>query len=126
MQKQQLILFAVLMAMATACFGKKPSVDRVDPPFWWVEMEMSTLELLIHGEELGSITAVETEAEGISIKKVTHFPNPNYLAVTIDIGRGVKPGTVEMQLVQGKKKFPFEYALKARYQKPEEMVGSLK
>ena len=80
MQKQQLILFAVLMAMATACFGKKPSVDRVDPPFWWVEMEMSTLELLIHGVELGSITAVETEAEGISIKKVTHFPNPNYLA----------------------------------------------
>jgi len=123
MLKKRLLLLGCLVWLSTAGWAKKPSVDRIDPPFWWVEMEMSTIELLIKGEELGSITEVTCEEEGLTVKKLDHFSNPNYISVTLEIGRAVKPGTYTLNLVQDKKKFPLEYTLRPRNVNPDEIPG---
>ncbi|SHH73749.1 glycoside hydrolase family 13 protein [Leeuwenhoekiella palythoae] len=87
-------------------------IDRVEPPYWWADMETSEVQILFYGENIAAYD-VSTEDE-VLITGVTKTENPNYLFVTIETD-GLQAGTFQFNFSKkGKKSFTRTYELKKR------------
>ncbi len=75
-------------------------VERVEPPFWWSDMNLEDLQIMFYGDE---IAQYEVEgSEGVIINNIRKTENPNYLFVTVNSG-DIPAGTVEFRFKKGKK-----------------------
>lgn len=83
---------------------------RVEPPSWWVGMKNNNLQLLVHGNQIGSKKPV-IQYPGVVIKRIFKADSPNYLFVDLAIDKNTKPGKFKIQLGQGES---VEYTLEAR------------
>ena len=63
------ILFLFLLS-APLC----AQIDRVEPPYWWADMETSEVQILFYGENIAACD-VSTEAE-VLITGITKTENP--------------------------------------------------
>ncbi|NBR13157.1 MAG: alpha-amlyase [Crocinitomicaceae bacterium] len=92
----------------SACVAQKVSIlQHVEPANWWVGMNHSDVEILLHGKDISKFTV---NVEGLEILKSTKTENPNYLFVTVATS-GKAKGTYPITLSEGKKvmaNFPFE------------------
>ena len=87
-------------------------IDRVEPPYWWADMETSEVQILFYGENIAAYD-VSTDDEVI-ITGITKTENPNYLFVTIETD-GLQAGTFQFNFSKkGKKSFMRPYELKKR------------
>lgn len=87
---------------------------RVEPPFWWTGMQHKSLQLLVHGDNIG---ALETEISypGITVEKIHKVENPNYLFIDLILSDDVKAGDFKIRLKEGKKeKLSYTYRLLER------------
>ena len=57
----------------------KVKVQHVHPLCWWAGMKNPELQILIHGEGVGTQQVALKDAQGIEIKEVVTQENPNYL-----------------------------------------------
>ena len=57
-------------------------VDRIEPPFWWTNMNHSQLELMVYGNNIGQYEV--SFSEDIKIIEVKKTENPNYQFITIE------------------------------------------
>jgi len=89
-------------------------LEKIEPPFWWVDMNNPSLQVMLYGDNIGDldITLIETEVELVH----THRPdNQNYLFLDLQIKKGIQPGPFEIQLKKGRNVVSrFQYQLKAR------------
>jgi len=92
-------LLLSLALLAGTC-AQAQSVDRVEPPFWWVGMKHRPLQVMLHGQRLGGLTA-QVSAPGVSVKRTIALPNPNYLVVELDVAPNAKPGPISLALKRG-------------------------
>lgn len=124
-KKLFLAILAFLFISSVVFAAKKPSIDRIDPPFWWVGMQNSTLELLIKGSNLEGVEQIvlTSDSADVQLKEFEAYPNPHYLRVVLEISPTAKAGTVTMEMTKEGKKYPIEYQLRKRHVKPEDMVG---
>ncbi len=90
-------------------------MDHIEPPFWWVGMKNAALQIMLHGEAIGSLTP-EIRYEGVTLNRTVSVENPNYLFVYLDIRTHASPGTFEvtMKNAAGDVHGRFEYELLAR------------
>ena len=89
------------------------SVDRVEPPFWWVGMKEPVVQVMVHGKNIGK-TNVSVKATGVKIVK-TQSPNADYVFIDLKIARNTKPLTVVFDFKdEGKTITTWNYELKAR------------
>ncbi len=87
-------------------------VDRIEPPFWWTNMNHSQLELMVYGNNIGQYEV--SFSEDIKIIEVKKTENPNYQFITIE-SKNVKVGTYTLNFLKGKKIiFSKPYEFKAR------------
>lgn len=94
--------------------AKAQTVNRVEPPNWWVGMKNQELQLLVHGKDIAN-TEVELSYPGVILIGVERVENPNYLFINLQIGSDAKPGSFEIhfksQTVKGVK---YSYSLLER------------
>ncbi|MEM9821465.1 MAG: alpha-amylase family glycosyl hydrolase, partial [Bacteroidota bacterium] len=76
------------------------SIQRVDPPNWWIDMEHQQIQLLVYGPEVGDLR-VELDYPGVHLQATTQMPNRNYLFLDINITEKAKPGDLRLQFYQG-------------------------
>ena len=57
-------------------------VDRVEPPFWWSNMNHSDVQIMFHGKNIAQDEV--SVSNGVVIKDIQKTANPNYLFITID------------------------------------------
>ncbi|MCB9000625.1 MAG: glycoside hydrolase family 13 protein [Bacteroidales bacterium] len=108
-------LFIVsLLLIATIMNVKSQQIERVEPPFWWVGMKNSNLQLLVHGKDISEAT-VTINAKGVTVKSVQQVKNSNYLFVNLLIDKDAKPEkfNIEFNFKKGKS-VGIEYELKQR------------
>jgi hypothetical protein len=105
--KQHLIVLLMLTALLPA--GAQV-IDHVDPPSWFTGMKDGSLQLMVHGKEIGSY-AVTTDYPGIEVKTMVRTENPNYLFVYLDITGKALPGTATLTFTRGKQKITHDYQL---------------
>ncbi|WP_306643753.1 alpha-amylase family glycosyl hydrolase [Sanyastnella coralliicola] len=99
-----------------------PSIEKVEPPYWWTGMEYDRLELMIYGDELSG-SEVAVDYDGIRVLNVTSVTNDHYLFIELGISPETKPGTFNLTLRQGRKKTEYKYQLKSKDDMPNGMKG---
>ncbi|MEO6347967.1 MAG: glycoside hydrolase family 13 protein [Aquaticitalea sp.] len=87
-------------------------VEKIEPPFWWSDMNHSELELMVYGKNMAQYEVAFSE--GIKIISAKKTENPNYQFITIDT-KNVKAGIYNMNFSKDKKVvFSNSYELKSR------------
>ncbi|MEP6645516.1 MAG: glycoside hydrolase family 13 protein [Saprospiraceae bacterium] len=82
--------------LITACFLSSQilnsqSIDRIEPPNWWVGMKDQNLQIMVYGKNIGDLKP-KIAYKGINLIRATCPENKNYLFIDITIGRNVKEG----------------------------------
>jgi len=115
------ILITLLLSLSAVGSGQirgeknQPSNLRVDPPFWWTDMENPELELLISAKEIGQGEDFQLEAKDSKILSVSRFPNPDYIALRIAIGGSEQPGIIRIRYSNKKgQSYTIPYTLRQR------------
>lgn len=86
-------------------------VDKVEPPFWWSDMNLSDVQIMFYGKNMAQNEV--SVSNGIIIKEIQKTENPNYVFVTIDT-KNVSPQNIVFTFKNGKKSFTKNYELKQR------------
>ena len=122
------MLMASVMTMNAA--KQKVTVDRVDPTDWFVGMKNPSLQLMVYGKNIASVTDVTTDYPGVVVDSIVRLESPNYLLVYLNL-RDAQPGTMTLTFngqrskVEGQKPKAKGQQLTVNYKlKQREMAGS--
>lgn len=100
-----LIFYTGLIAQVT--------IDHVEPPNWWVGMKNNTVQLMIHGNNIGRTDPV-VSMKGIKIKR-SQKAGADYLFLDLQISRDLKPCTIQLSFNDDRKPLAtWNYELRAR------------
>ncbi len=106
---------SLLLFLSASALAQKTHVPfhRIEPPFWWVGMKNTTLQILFYNKDVNvSLYTASIAYDGVELKDVKNVSNPHYLFLTLEIAPNAKAGNVPIQFTQGKKKITYQYALK--------------
>ena len=109
-------LFAILVVVAfpSPAGTALPTVERVEPPSWWVGFDDPHVQLMVHGPGVATTVPVLDYA-GVRISDVRRLESPNYLFVTLEIAPQTLPGRLRIVLRRdGRRVADFDYRLEAR------------
>lgn len=103
-------LFVVLLMSFYTSFSQK--IERVEPPFWWSDMQNTTLQLMIYGKDI-ALYQPSIVNKTVEITGVIKTENPNYLFIDLNL-ENAAVGTFEILLKNGKNQLKYSYELKQR------------
>ena len=86
-------------------------IDKVEPPFWWSDMNLSDVQIMFYGKNIAQNEV--SVSNGIIIKGIQKTENPNYVFVTVDT-KNVSAQNIVFTFKNGKKSFTKNYELKQR------------
>lgn len=92
-------------------FVSNAQIDRVEPPFWWSDMNLSEVQIMFYGKNIAQNEVAVSS--GLVIKTIQKTENPNYLFVTVNT-KNVAAQDFVFTFKNGKKSFTQNYALKSR------------
>ena len=104
------ILTSILFCLSLTVAAAKPQPLQVQPAFWWSGMHNPTLQILLHGQGVGS-SQVSLSTTTVSIDSIVRPANPNYLLLYVNTSQA-QPGTFQIQLKNGKQTQRVKYELK--------------
>ena len=118
------ITLVMIMALNLTPLLGQNTIERVEPPNWWVGMEYNSVELLIYGKDIAANDVRLKTYENVQLQSVKKAANPNYLFVTIAIGEQAQPGNLQLDFHKnGTSAFVHEYELKARENNRKNLAG---
>ena len=104
------------LLIALGVSAQIPSLERVEPMFWWVGMNNPNLQLIVHGKDIASRN-VQLAYPGVKLVAVHKVENPNYLFLDLRISKSASPGTFPIKFDKtGEKALTYQYTLKKRDQ----------
>lgn len=116
-------LFIICLFILRAAFPQV-AIDHVEPPNWWVNMKNNSLQLLVHGKDIGK-TKAYLDYKGIKVKSSTST-GKDYLFVDLSITNITKPGTITINFKENEKDsalISYKYELKARTKESAKRQG---
>ena len=87
-------------------------VDRVEPPFWWSDMNLSDVQIMFYGKNIAQYDV--TTSNSIVIESIQKTENPNYVFVTINTKNTAAQDFVFSFSKNKKVAFTQNYSLKSR------------
>jgi glycosidase len=111
---RNLVATLVLLTLPLVAGAQAPDIDRIDPPFWWVNMEHPTVELMVYGENIADARVRLDDYTGVSIERVTEVENPNYAFVRLRIDDTAAPGTLSLRFAHDDGTLTRSYELRDR------------
>lgn len=112
MKKVTLTSLLLLSTLLTV-FAQSKIIERVEPAFWWADMPVNELQIVLYGKNIGGFSA-SIEKNGIKIKRQIKVDSPNYLFLYLNIEESVNPGSFPIILRNGKQREVVNYELKMR------------
>ena len=104
-----LLLFSCLISIA-----QRPSIHRIEPPFWWVGMQDANLEILLYGENLSNCKVYSPTAS-LKVINTATTENSNYLFVRLKMGADLTPGIYSLILKNDRnEEISIQYRFNAR------------
>ena len=108
-----IFLLAIIFMLPFQIQAQAPELERVEPAYWWTDMHHQELQLMVYGENIGTMRA-ELNYPGVKLKDVRLVENPNYLFIYLIITDEAKPGTFPITFSSGDETLKYEYELKPR------------
>ena len=100
--------YILFLCISTLSFAQ---IDRVEPPFWWSDMNHSDVQILFYGKNIAQNDVFVSNK--IIIKNIQKTENPNYIFVTIDTKNSTAQDFV-FSFKNKNKSFTHKYSLKSR------------
>lgn len=111
---QKLLLFCCLLWCQGAAWATKVELQHLHPAFWWAGMKHTELQILLHGNGVGT-AEVQLRAEGIAISDIVRPENKNYLLLYVET-EGAAPQTFHILLTKEGTTTKVPYELRSRSQ----------
>jgi glycosidase len=92
-------LALLLSVFSISSISAQNTVEHVEPPNWWIGMNNSDVQLLIHGKDVGYLHP-RIQSIGVEILQVIKVENPNYLFIDVQITKAAKAGKVPIQFLE--------------------------
>ena len=109
MSKLYTLLFVLFTLLPLSAKGRTQSSVQVQPAFWWSGMVNPTLQLVLHGHNIGH-SQVTLSTTDVSIDSIVRPVNSNYLLVYLNIGRA-RAQRFNLQLQSGRTRQRIAYEL---------------
>lgn len=106
-------LFTLLL-MPLSLFAGKADIE-VQPSFWWSGMKQTSLQLLLHGNNIGQ-SNVTLAAHGVTVDSIVRPVNANNLLIYVNVANAA-PQQFFINVSNGKHTTRLPYELKARNNK---------
>ena len=78
-------------------------IERMEPPNWWTDMEHNSVEVLLYGENIGSL-APQLNSKQVRLEQTIRVENPNYLFLKLIILSEAKAEDLRIHFYDKKKK----------------------
>lgn len=91
-------LFGLTLALALGVAGQTPSVEKIDPPSWWLQSTINPIRILIKGTNLAG-AKIETNNAGITAANFKTSANGHYLFADIKIAENVQVGNYTLKII---------------------------
>lgn len=114
----QSLVLSLALFLAAPQLAAGASIERVEPPFWWTGFQDTSLQLMVHGENVSSYSA-SVDAPGITLLRVQRADSPNYLFVYLDIGPQASPGSFDLHFTREGETLTHRYELRAKNPDPD-------
>src|SRR5574343_917733 len=102
---KKIIFFLLLTTYSFA------QVDRMEPPFWWSDMNYSDVQIMFYGKNIAQNEI--SVSNGIVIKGIQKTENHNYVFVTIDT-KNIPTKDFVLTFKNKNKSFTQQYSIKSR------------
>lgn len=93
-------LLSLLFTLFLCTGVRAQSIERVEPPNWWVGFEATELQLLVYGKAISGLT-VTVDWPGLTLQSTTRTGNPNYLFVNLSVAPDAQVGQVPIRFSDG-------------------------
>jgi glycosidase len=90
-------LCVVVLLFSTNISAQAPSVEKIDPPSWWVEGTINPVRLLVKGGNLNG-ARIETSNPSIVASNFKTSANGHYLFADLRIAENVQPGNYTLKI----------------------------
>ena len=111
------------MALVTLSALSNAQVDRIEPPSWWTGMKNTSLQLMVHGQDIADYR-VNIAYPGVSLVSVDRTTNNNYLFINLDLSPATEAGTFDIEFIKDDKTvYTHEYELLQRQEGSAERQG---
>ena len=123
MSSRCLSFLFLFLLLGNFSFANHSQVERVEPPFWWADMNNKNLQLLVYGENIGKLKAKIVHKK-VELKKVHRVDNPNYLFLDLVLDKNIKPTTFPILFTNnGITEFSYNYEIKKREKGRDKLNG---
>lgn len=119
MRRFALLLFAFTVIILNA---QEISINRIEPPNWWVGMNNLHLQLLVYGKNISKSTP-EIRHDGVTLTEIKRTENPNYLFLNLILNENLSPGNMTITFTGKNQKLSREYFFKKREKGSAEREG---
>lgn len=116
------MLIPLLILLTSIMWGGELRIDKVEPPNWWVGMKWNKVQLMVYGDNLGSITARFND-EAIRVEKIHEIDNTSYAFIDVVIPDALAPGTYTLYINNGGEEVEYDYEILARDTSPDRNRG---
>lgn len=89
------------------------TLDRIDPPSWWVGMRWNPVQLMLYGDSLHGLTA-RFDDDRLRVTAVHTVEHPGYAFLDVDVPADLPPGTYTLELRRGAERLTRPYVFAAR------------
>ena len=111
-----------MAAIMTGTIGTA-QVDRIEPPSWWTGMKNTSLQLMVHGQDIADYR-VNIAYPGVSLVSVDRTTNNNYLFINLDLDPATEAGTFAIEFIKDDKTvYTHEYELLQRQEGSADRKG---
>ena len=115
-------LVSVLLALTLVAQVTAGPIERIEPPFWWQGFRHSELQLLVHGDDIGTFD-VSIDHSGVSLQRVDRVDSENYLFLYLNIDAAAKPGTFDIVFEKDGTRVTHTYELREKNNDPGHARG---
>jgi glycosidase len=104
-------------------FAQQFSIERIEPPNWWVGMKHDTVQILVYGKNLSDVELYPQHGP-IEIINVHKAESPNYLFIDLAISSEIKSDyNFEIGFSKGKQDTVIKYPILAREDSKNKFKG---
>ncbi len=119
---KRIFLFLIFLAIQ-ALFAQEFSIERIEPPNWWVGMKHDTVQIMIYGKNLRDVE-IYPQHGPIEIIKVHKAESMNYLFIDLAISPEIKSNcNFEMGFSKGNQDTVIKYPILSREDSKNKFKG---
>ena len=98
----------LLLAFSFPCLSQ-PTIDKVEPPNWWVRHTLNPIQIMLTGSDLGGATVSAPAGLTVKVRQVSE--NGHYLFLYVDLSKAQQPKKYTFQVKTASGQAAFDFTL---------------